>query len=828
MQSSRGSRKYSRLTAPSTTSMAYTDMQLSRGSLEIQSFDGAIDHHVTVTGSEINQMEGDYPKFYQLGKGGDLTFERDLDMVTAELERPHPEFHGVRIPNQPGGEPQWMITADLRGKMEPPTSERILFSFKASNWMDGLARALQEGLARVCGQNIAALQGTRFTHFARHDTIGEPMALSSHPVLKHHVEHLDFMLHETRKDLDQARVHTNRTRHRQGPSRSAESDEEDGEDIQGGEDFLSDDNDFEEDELTEEEDYEFLESGEDGIIPIDVDEDDEELLHLVTCVVLSGEEAAEEADHVDELPVTIVWNKVDISDRKDLVIAPMSDIQMATMFGIPVDEKDKEKEKDEAADDGNRQSRTAAFDADIDSELMHDAAVEVGDGHADELICVYDKENPVIEARKNPLWTYAGGNDANRLSSDLSAKDLEKLIRRISRLNKKDPVPSSCRVEPYSSTNPLPENHPTMASLPPLLRMEKSKNKLLLPKTIKVLLFMKVKSQVLTNLRLPMKRKLNLKPASRRNPFLLLFPQRTKGKGMTETSGTSKPEEAVPSHPKSAYDPYSELSSVLMKKKRYQPLMWLLERPLIKDLLRIGTQFVGYREYASKAEEKLAETNERANTLAQQLEQSEKARKKAESDAVGARAEADKAKADAAGVEDLRKRLHDAETSLSEHITAQSAREEAILKRLRTQSRRFVEELKELRVQLQSVKKQSLILMEQSRESSQREKIALQQAQDAMTEKDAAVAEAAAATSRENSMLQLLIDASLDMAGAFLDTANENERVEACSNVLLRLAREHGSTFWGTPDRTCQIVRFQDRALQDFVSSFIECVDIIF
>ncbi|KAK1628276.1 hypothetical protein QYE76_002591 [Lolium multiflorum] len=319
----------------------------------------------------------------------------------------------------------------------------------------------------------------------------------------------------------------------------------------------------------------------------------------------------------------------------------------------------------------------------------------------------------------------------------------------------------------------------------PFLRMEKSKNKLSLPRTIKVPLFMKVKSQ-----------------------------------------------------------------------------------PLIKDLLRIGTQFVGYREYASKAEEKLAEANERANTLALQLEQSEKARKKAELDAVDARAEADKAKADAAGVEDLRKRLHDAETSLSEHITAQSAREEAILKRLKTQSRRFVartaqefqleepvndplldalsflevhgsearegidqakaglsrlfpyffpkkeepatfldlaksfnsaedlglkmrqenmklifdnyspipdppevfpsslakkssvpvnlddsssvdltEELKELRVQLQSVKKQSLILMEQSRESSEKEKIALQQAQDAITDKDAAVAEADAAAS---------------------------------------------------------------------------------
>ncbi|KAK1684754.1 hypothetical protein QYE76_045602 [Lolium multiflorum] len=73
-----------------------------------------------------------------------------------------------------------------------------------------------------------------------------------------------------------------------------------------------------------------------------------------------------------------------------------------------------------------------------------------------------------LQARKNPLWTYAGANDANRLSKDLSVKDLEKLIRRISSLSKKDPIPSSCRVEPYSATNPLPQNHPTLASLPPL------------------------------------------------------------------------------------------------------------------------------------------------------------------------------------------------------------------------------------------------------------------------------------------------------------------------------------------------------------------------
>ncbi|KAK1699468.1 hypothetical protein QYE76_016165 [Lolium multiflorum] len=172
-----------------------------------------------------------------------------------------------------------------------------------------------------------------------------------------------------------------------------------------------------------------------------------------------------------------------------------------------------------------------------------------------------------LQARKNPLWTYAGGNDANRLSSDLSAKDLEKLIRRISRLNKKDPVPSSCRVEPYSSTNPLPE-------------------------------------------------------------------------------------------------------------------------PMIKDLIRIGSQFIGYREYASKTEEKLAEANNRADALIQKLEQSEAARQKAELVASEAKSEADEAKAKVAGVEELQKRLEDAESALNEHKIAQAAREEVILKRLKSQIRR--------------------------------------------------------------------------------------------------------------------------------------------
>ncbi|KAK1608693.1 hypothetical protein QYE76_032366 [Lolium multiflorum] len=150
---------------------------------------------------------------------------------------------------------------------------------------------------------------------------------------------------------------------------------------------------------------------------------------------------------------------------------------------------------------------------------------------------------------------YAGDKDVDRLSTDLSVKDLEKLVRKISSLNKKDSVPTSCGVTPYSATNALPQ-------------------------------------------------------------------------------------------------------------------------PFMKELIRFGTQFIGYREYAAKLEEKLAESNKRADALAAKLEQSEKARMKAE--------------ADAAAVEDLQKRLDDAKNALSENVAQHSAREEEILSRLESQSRRFV------------------------------------------------------------------------------------------------------------------------------------------
>ena len=62
-----------------------------------------------------------------------------------------------------------------------------------------------------------------------------------------------------------------------------------------------------------------------------------------------------------------------------------------------------------------------------------------------------------LQARKNPLWLYAGEKDDDRISKEISTKELEKLIRRFSSLSKKDEVPTSCRVEPYSGSHALPK-----------------------------------------------------------------------------------------------------------------------------------------------------------------------------------------------------------------------------------------------------------------------------------------------------------------------------------------------------------------------------------
>ncbi|KAK1617450.1 hypothetical protein QYE76_022967 [Lolium multiflorum] len=350
-----------------------------------------------------------------------------------------------------------------------------------------------------------------------------------------------------------------------------------------------------------------------------------------------------------------------------------------------------------------------------------------------------------LQARKNPLWTYAGDEDVERLSIDLPAKDLEKLIRRISKLNKKDTVPSSCKVKPFCSANPLPEGHLVLSSLPPLPEGGEVEERAVVTDDNQGA------SRPESGVGGSQKSAASLEKenetevtSSTRSSLPAASPKGKRKRDETIDSGASKAdtsraektapdagekaldlydaalissdeEEDVPidatartstsrtlvvseahpdgdetsppqqnlEHPTPAVSPRASSPKRARVESTKEPTTLsgcsstpLMEEPFMKELIRFGTQFIGYRDYAAKLEEKLAEANKRADALATELEQSETARMKAE--------------ADAATVEDLQKRLDDAKKALEENVAQHSAREEEILGRLESQSRRFV------------------------------------------------------------------------------------------------------------------------------------------
>ena len=110
-----------------------------------------------------------------------------------------------------------------------------------------------------------------------------------------------------------------------------------------------------------------------------------------------GSPDAEQGCH-DARKVVVDWNEIELAERIDLVIEPIADTKMAEMFGIPVDDKDKEKDECTLPADGN----TNSGPEDVDGELMEDAADDVDDAHDDELVTVCDKENPIIAVGR--LW----------------------------------------------------------------------------------------------------------------------------------------------------------------------------------------------------------------------------------------------------------------------------------------------------------------------------------------------------------------------------------------------------------------------------------------
>ncbi|KAK1684405.1 hypothetical protein QYE76_045253 [Lolium multiflorum] len=242
-----------------------------------------------------------------------------------------------------------------------------------------------------------------------------------------------------------------------------------------------------------------------------------------------------------------------------------------------------------------------------------------------------------LQARKNPLWMYDGEEDVDRLSKDLSVKDLEKLIRRISSLSKKDAIPSSCRVEPYSGTNALPE---FLLLFLLFLKVGKSKNGLLSPTTTRVLLALRVK------------KKLNPRLPHRHTPFPELFLQGTREKGrklpipappkpahllpkklfpmkkgqlstlmkmpLSALVSEAQPDgdETSPPHQDTEHPtPVASPRASSPKRARVEPVKEptlliggsttpSMDDPFMKEFIRLGTHFIGYRDHAKKLEGK--------------------------------------------------------------------------------------------------------------------------------------------------------------------------------------------------------------------------------
>ncbi|KAM0880162.1 hypothetical protein ACQ4PT_033787 [Festuca glaucescens] len=357
-----------------------------------------------------------------------------------------------------------------------------------------------------------------------------------------------------------------------------------------------------------------------------------------------------------------------------------------------------------------------------------------------------------LQARKNPLWMYAGDKDSDRISKDLSVKDLEKLVRRISSLSKKDAIPTSCRVEPYSGTNALPKKRQIASSLPPLPEGGEIEERTVVTDDTQGT--SRPESEVAGSHKSAASSERETASEASESAHSIpsaASPRNKRKRGDAEDAGTSKlsdspvektaPEGTSPEKEGTfnAYDdalvssggeeeepavnvtaPMSTSQTLALSETPHtaeetSPPEQDLQRstpatsprapspkrarieldeeqnivgssstpplddPLMQHFISLGTQFVGYRDTVNRLKETLATANKCADDLAIKLEQSEKARQKAEQDA--------------ASIEDLRKRLYDAETALSDKITQQIAQEKEITGRLESQNRLFARKM---------------------------------------------------------------------------------------------------------------------------------------
>lgn len=151
-------------------------------------------------------MAPNFTEFKQVKKDGTHMFEKDLYELSELLGRPTPEFHGAYVDNGGDGNLGVMIQSSIRGRIQPPTSRDLVYTTMDSTWVDGLTRAMQRMLARLCEEHKEELTLTRFRYYGRRDEAGHPTFAASHPLLGDHLTDMEVLLHDTQESLTSSRL----------------------------------------------------------------------------------------------------------------------------------------------------------------------------------------------------------------------------------------------------------------------------------------------------------------------------------------------------------------------------------------------------------------------------------------------------------------------------------------------------------------------------------------------------------------------------------------------------------------------------------------------
>ena len=104
-------------------------------------------------------------------------FESDLFELSKLIGRPADEFQGAQVDVHGNGNLSWRIESSVRGNLKSPGSKTLIFTTMDVHWDDGLCRAMQRLLARLCEEHKAELVNSHFRFYGgapMMDTLSDP------------------------------------------------------------------------------------------------------------------------------------------------------------------------------------------------------------------------------------------------------------------------------------------------------------------------------------------------------------------------------------------------------------------------------------------------------------------------------------------------------------------------------------------------------------------------------------------------------------------------------------------------------------------------------